>query len=241
MFGIYRSSIMLFMSQKERDVADTLTDMQAANDLSRVKHQHKQRETEEEALDMLKIMDAVTILAGPHGTREPEWRPPTSDELRKGIPKKFQVRVSHRKNGNPYRTYRSPTGTLYRSIVEVIRSLDDSSPSEDSDTSSSDGELSSEDESMCEYDDDIMQYTITLHIYVNDERQRDRAYRPMTTVGQVIDDVLPGGTLYYKGVGKSREERLQCVFEHLVRGGVYKVHLRNKPSIHTFVFNFNEH
>lgn len=221
------------MSRKERDVAETLSDMQVAADL---RHRHQQQQKEQEAVDALRTMGAAAVLVGPHRTREPEWRAPTEQELGKGIPANFQVRVSHRKNGKPYRTYRSPAGTLYRSVVEVLRSLDDSSSSSDSDTSSS------EDEAMCEDDDDIMEYTITLRISVNDDAsKRDRVYVPMTTVGQVIEDVLPGATLFYKGVGQPKEERLQCMDEHMVPNGVYEVNLRNRPSVHTFVFNFNEH
>lgn len=227
--------MMPFDIMSRDSVAGTLADMQAASDLLRVKHRHKQQQADKEAAAALRTMGAATVLARPRPTRKPEWCAPSLDELSKGIPGNFKVRVSYRKNGKPYRTYRSPNGILYRSLAAVIRNL---APSEDE----TDVEERSEDESMCEDDEDVTDYTITLHIFVNDDvNTTDREYLPMTTVGQVIEDVLPGATLFYKGVGKHNEERLQCVFGHLVRGDVYEVRLRDKPTIHTFVFNFNKH
>jgi len=200
------------------EVVDTLTNMRAASILHNMR-QHKRAKHATKHRDRRPVTVAI----------RKKRRRPNAAEIDRGLPADFKVEEIPRKSGAHVDKYfYSPAGKKYRSIAAVRRAQEDSS--------SSVSAVSHTD--MPCVDDDTFAFTVSLNIYANDKYMYKRKYASTDTVQKVIDDVLPGGTLFYHGVGRDVGLRLQCVFEDMVPNGEYKVHIRNKPGLHTFVFRF---
>ena len=236
---------------KQTKASDTLQKMHDASLLMGVTQYHAEKRAERVAATALaRLRAASLVMSLKHRGGESksdtalekagrrDFRRPTRAELKRGIPRNFTVQEVPRKTGSHVdKYYYSPTGKKYRSVPEVLRSLDDSSSSSESYSASD-----SEDEMMCEDDDDITQYTITLRLEVNDKPVPARRYLPSATVAQVLEDVsLPDGTFFYQGAGRSKTARLQCAIEDIAPNGVYEVSIRDRPGMYTFVFDFSKY